>query len=241
MSRFKQTFGINEDAKSVQDNAREKFQALDTVPFLRGTLLKNVPLSRSPRDVAHRLERNYEGFIVTRQPQGSEAEPWQNWTPTISGDGGLTWTGLSVVLATFSRMGSICRLHFRFSGTLGGTASGSVNIGNLPFSGFDNTGVGASLLQPVGMVWFVSTVLDNGYCGFVRNVNFTTLSVFRRDQTNFPTAGSLTVTGNIEYRMNDSDAYYGPGVSVLEAPQDIKSSIIRLQADVPGNYDIWVF
>jgi hypothetical protein len=227
--------------QGVQDNVRETFQPFITNPVLDGTLLEGVDLVYGPNLVEHKLDRPYRGFIVTKQPQGSEAEPWTTWTPTISADGSLLWTGISVAMATYSRQGTMCRLQFRLSGTLGGTAAGAVFIGSLPFAGFDNSGVGASLVQPVGAVWFITTVQDLAYCGFTRNLGFSTLALFRRDQSNYPVSGTLAVVGNIEYRINNADAYYGPGVSLAESESDNKKSFIRLRADIAGKYDLWVF
>jgi hypothetical protein len=53
---------------------------------------------------------------------------WQTWTPTFTGIGSMTITGVTVIYAVYLRVGPFVMFHLGFSGTLGGTASTSVLV-----------------------------------------------------------------------------------------------------------------
>jgi hypothetical protein len=241
LKKFKQSFDIEPGAKAVQDAVREKFQDLDIVPFLSGSYLQNIRLSNTVTNVPHKLERAYRGYIVLKYPQGLNDEPWTSFTPTISADGSLTWTSLSIAFARYSRSGNILRYSIRLQGTLGGVADNAVFINNLPFPAFDDTSLSAGAGQHFGSCAFFTAVNDTGYTFINRTEGPTTIQLSRRDSSNFPTAGTLLVGLSGFYFLNESNAYYGPGVSLVEPAANTKDIFIPLVAEKDGLYDLWIF
>lgn len=89
------------------------------------------------------------GNISAYDPGGA----WQSWTPTLTGDSGMTVSAVTVNVAEYVRSGAVCFIRFNIALTIGGTTApglnmtlplaqtGTVGVAS-PVAGYSTTGLG---------------------------------------------------------------------------------------------------
>lgn len=116
---------------------------------------------------------------------------WLTWQPVFSGNGSMTWTSVSTVLARYRLSGNICSIAFDFTGTAGGTASFALQF-TAPIYAY-NLGSG---VPTVGML-----VQDAGQAiGQVR-WNSTLFQALKADGSNFGLGANRITRGTYHYEI----------------------------------------
>lgn len=59
---------------------------------------------------------------------------WQAWTPTVSPQGGMTISGVTITYARYLRIGSLVFFQFRIAGTIAGTLSNVIFVSLPPIT-----------------------------------------------------------------------------------------------------------
>lgn len=90
MNRFRRIKTTNRDLEAVQDNVAHVVEQLQTVPFLDGVWLVGVPVSTIQTVIAHTLNRQPRGWVVTdtNSTNGVGRVTWDNRTITLQSVGG---------------------------------------------------------------------------------------------------------------------------------------------------------
>ena len=111
------------------------------------------------------------------------------WTPTVSPNAGSLTSYTSA--GWYTKCGRMVQITGGFLITNAGTASSSANIGNLPFTSFNTTGLGAGNRNSIG------AAREDGatgiVCGFFVNPNSTTGQVY---------ASTITWATNYQYTFS---------------------------------------
>lgn len=74
---------------------------------------------------------------------------WIDWTPTLTADGSMTFTGTSIARARYAQIGKVVMFQIEFTGTVGGTPSTNLQF-TLPVTAASTSGLagGAVALNP---------------------------------------------------------------------------------------------
>ena len=73
---FKKVAGAEEDVAKLQERLQEFFTPIIQCPIIDGTLLTGVQLSGAQTAVEHKLNREFLGYIITKQ--SANAVIWQS-------------------------------------------------------------------------------------------------------------------------------------------------------------------
>lgn len=58
------------NSEKIQSNSSQFFRQIETFPFFNGNLLKDIVLTTTPLDVNHKLNRNPQGYFITKRSAG---------------------------------------------------------------------------------------------------------------------------------------------------------------------------
>jgi len=71
----------SEEVDRIQDQLKQNFDNLSDVSFLTGSFKKNVSLINGVTNVEHGLNKQYQGYIVTRIT--ADTNVWETATNTL--------------------------------------------------------------------------------------------------------------------------------------------------------------
>jgi hypothetical protein len=225
----------------MQDKWGSLLNPLLNNPVTQGVLLEDTTIVAGLNQIQHKLGRAYRGWVNcgTVPTNSTITKAWQDWTPTYSAGGAMTFTGVTTRVARYSVQGPIVYLYMRSTGTTGGVASNNIQF-TLPVkaaaapNGFPATSayqmMAADVFDVVGSIGqFVirSDSQDNGL-------------ILKGDSSNWGLGAAREFFFNAFYEMDLTSSSVN-GTELWESSSTQPDKFLNLYANGPMTTTLYVF
>lgn len=121
-------FAVEENFKAIKKYFNDLINTDNIIPQGLNANIVIEPFSFNADEL---VEPYTIGSLLFKEGAIQEAlgiTPWTNWTPTYSATGGMTYTGVTSVVAKYFVIGKVCFFVLMCIGTTGGSSSDAIQV-----------------------------------------------------------------------------------------------------------------